>query len=147
MFGVGGALHPSGGCIDCRNVLGSGNGNGTTGPTSLGPETAHGACASPASAFATRCGFSALAGALGIRAIWLVREDRWEDCQRSSGGCLIRVGCAVATNAASGRHSDWCLPWSEAQPMALTADPKYRGGNYPIDDSPAAGLGSPAQSR
>lgn len=42
--------------------------------------------------------------------------------------------------AVGGRHSAWCIGWSEAQRQAIYADPKWRGGNYPPDDPPVAGL-------
>jgi homoserine O-acetyltransferase len=49
---------------------------------------------------------------------------------------------SIAVIAASARHSAWCLAWSEAQRLALRADPKFRDGAYPRDDAPAAGLGA-----
>ena len=47
---------------------------------------------------------------------------------------------AVASIAASGRHSSWCIAWSEAQRLALMADPKFNHGNYLATDPPLAGL-------
>ncbi len=47
---------------------------------------------------------------------------------------------AVVSLAASGRHSAWCAAWSEAQRLALAADPKFRDGNYDPADPPRAGL-------
>ncbi len=42
--------------------------------------------------------------------------------------------------AIGGRHSAWCIGWSEAQRQALYADPRWQDGRYDPDDPPAAGL-------
>ena len=39
-----------------------------------------------------------------------------------------------------GRHSAWCIGWSEAQRQAIYADPRWQDGRYDPDDPPAAGL-------
>ena len=39
-----------------------------------------------------------------------------------------------------GRHSAWCIAWSEAQRQAIFADPAWRGGLYPPGEGPATGL-------
>lgn len=41
-----------------------------------------------------------------------------------------------------GRHSAWCIGWSEAQRQAIYADPKWQDGRYDPEDPPAAGLAS-----
>jgi homoserine O-acetyltransferase len=43
--------------------------------------------------------------------------------------------------AVGGRHSAWCISWSEAQRHAIKSDPRWRGGHYDPDDQPDAGLG------
>ncbi len=45
-----------------------------------------------------------------------------------------------------GRHSSWCIGWSEAQRQAIYADPKWRGGHYDPDDPPEAGLAAARMS-
>ncbi len=47
---------------------------------------------------------------------------------------------ALAPVAVGGRHSAWCIGWSEAQRQAIYADPKWQGGRYDPGDPPAAGL-------
>jgi homoserine O-acetyltransferase len=42
--------------------------------------------------------------------------------------------------AVGGRHSAWCIAWSEAQRHAIRSDPRWRGGDYHADDQPADGL-------
>ena len=47
---------------------------------------------------------------------------------------------AIAPVAVGGRHSAWCIGWSEAQRQAIYADPLWQGGRYARDVPPAAGL-------
>ncbi len=47
---------------------------------------------------------------------------------------------ALAVVAVGGRHSPWCIGWSEAQRQAIYADPNWNGGYYAPDAPPAAGL-------
>jgi homoserine O-acetyltransferase len=42
--------------------------------------------------------------------------------------------------AVGGRHTAWQIGWSETQRQAIYADPKWRGGDYPLDDPPTSGL-------
>ncbi len=42
--------------------------------------------------------------------------------------------------AVGGRHSAWCIGWSEAQRQAIYADPLWRAGRYDAAQPPAAGL-------
>ena len=39
-----------------------------------------------------------------------------------------------------GRHSPWCVAWSEAQRQAIYADPDWRDGCYDADRPPSGGL-------
>ncbi len=54
------------------------------------------------------------------------------------------VESAVLLSSA-GRHSSWCIAASEAQRQAILADSRWRGGDYPADDPPAAGLSAARQ--
>ena len=83
----------------------------------------------------------ALADALGVRGIELVVGGSMGGLQALEWALLDpdRVQ-AVARIAASGRHSARCVLWSEAQRLALAADPKFRQGEYDPADPPIAGL-------
>ena len=48
-------------------------------------------------------------------------------------GSLVPLGVG-------GRHSAWCIGWSEAQRQAIFGDPKWRGGDYEPDGQPETGL-------
>ena len=42
--------------------------------------------------------------------------------------------------AVGGRHSAWCIGWSEAQRQAIYADPAWKEGRYAPENPPAGGL-------
>lgn len=42
--------------------------------------------------------------------------------------------------AVGGRHSPWCISWSEAQRQAIRSDPRWLGGRYRADEPPVDGL-------
>lgn len=50
-------------------------------------------------------------------------------------GSFVR---SIIPVAVGGRHSSWCIGFSEAQRQAIYADPKWNGGHYV--EQPAAGL-------
>ncbi|WP_456428165.1 homoserine O-acetyltransferase MetX [Rhodocaloribacter sp.] len=47
---------------------------------------------------------------------------------------------ALAPIAVGGRHSAWCIAWTEAQRQAIFADPRWKDGRYPPDAPPVQGL-------
>ena len=47
---------------------------------------------------------------------------------------------ALVPIAVGGRHSAWCIAWSEAQRQAIYCDPNYNGGDYSDDARPELGL-------
>ena len=47
---------------------------------------------------------------------------------------------SIVPIAVGGRHSAWCIGWSEAQRQAIYADPAWNGGRYRPEAPPAAGL-------
>ncbi|MDJ0927250.1 MAG: homoserine O-acetyltransferase [Gammaproteobacteria bacterium] len=42
--------------------------------------------------------------------------------------------------AVGGRHSAWCIGWSEAQRRAIVSDSRWRDGLYDVNDPPVDGL-------
>ena len=52
-------------------------------------------------------------------------------------GDFIRT---IVPIAVGGRHSAWCIAWSEAQRQAIYADPAWKEGRYREDEPPAGGL-------
>ncbi len=141
LLGPGRAFDPDRDFVVCSNVLGSCY--GTTGP------------ASPRPGGASRWGGdfpavtvrdivrvqAALLDALGVRRLRLVVGGSLGGMQVLEWALLFpeRVD-AIAPIAVSARHSAWCIGLSEAQRQAIYADPRWRGGRYPPDDGPTAGL-------
>jgi homoserine O-acetyltransferase len=139
LFGVGRALDPERDFIVCSNVLGGCY--GTTGPATRDAVGRRLGTRFPKVTIRDQVRAQiALVDALGIRGIRLVIGGSMGGLQALEWPLLDnRVG-AVATIAASGRHSAWCIAWSEAQRLALAADPRFRGGDYADDAYPEAGL-------
>ncbi len=61
----------------------------------------------------------------------------WAFETTAEGAPFVR---AISPIASSGRHSAWCIGWSEAQRLAIYADPRWNGGDYDDDAPPDAGL-------
>jgi homoserine O-acetyltransferase len=141
LLGPGRALDPERDFVVCSNVLGSCY--GTTGPTSLRPGS-HGPWGADFPAVTVRDIVrvqAALLDALGVRRLRLVVGGSLGGMQVLEWALLYpeRVD-AIAPIGVSARHSAWCIALSEAQRQAIYADPRWRGGRYPPDDGPAAGL-------
>jgi homoserine O-acetyltransferase/O-succinyltransferase len=140
LFGPGRALDPEKHFIVCSNVLGGCY--GTTGPASVAPDWRLWGARFPRITVRDQVRLQmALADRLGIRGIRFVIGGSLGGLQALEWALLDpeRVG-AVVSIAASGRHSAWCAAWSEAQRLALAADPKFRAGHYDPADPPRAGL-------
>jgi homoserine O-acetyltransferase len=140
LFGRGRTLDPDKHFIVCSNALGSCY--GSTGPTSVAPDGRPWGARFPRISIRDQVRAQiALADELGIARIRFViggsmgglQALEWalQDPERTE---------AVVCVAASGRHSPWCLVWSEAQRLALRTDPRFRNGDYPADDPPVDGL-------
>lgn len=140
LFGPGRALDPEKHFIVCSNVLGGCY--GTTGPTSLAPDGVRWGARFPTVTVRDQVRLQmALADRLGIRGIRFVIGGSMGGLQALEWAVLDpqRVG-AVVSIGASGRHSAWCAAWSEAQRLALAADPKFQDGRYDPADPPRSGL-------
>ncbi len=140
LFGPGRALDPEKYFIVCSNVLGGCY--GSTGPASIAPDGHLWGARFPRITVRDQVRLQmALADRLGIRGIRFVIGGSLGGLQALEWALLDpeRVG-AVVSIAASGRHSAWCTAWSEAQRLAVAADPKFRAGHYDPADPPRAGL-------
>ena len=47
---------------------------------------------------------------------------------------------ALVPIGVGGRHSAWCIGWSEAQRQAIYQDPAWNNGSYPPGEGPSEGL-------
>jgi len=141
LLGPGRALDPDRDFVVCSNVLGGCY--GTTGPTSLRPggQRRWGGDFPAVTVRDIVRAQAALLDGLGVRRLRLVVGGSLGGMQALEWALLFpdRVD-AIAPIAVSARHSAWCIGLSEAQRQAIYADPRWRGGHYPPDDGPAAGL-------
>lgn len=141
LLGAGKALDPNRDFIICSNILGSCY--GTIGPTSINPETG--------------MVYAASFPSITIRDIVRLQNELMEILEIQSlqlviGGSLGGMQVlewallypekvqAIASIAVSGRHSPWCIGFSEAQRQAIYTDPQWQGGNYTADKQPSQGL-------
>lgn len=141
LLGPGHTLDPTQDFIVCSNILGSCY--GTTGPTSLNPET--GQPYGPIFPAITvrdmvRVQAKLLEG-LGVQSLRLAIGGSLGGMQVLEWGALYgdRVQ-SLAVIAAPGRYSPWCIGLSEAQRQAIYTDPRWQGGHYAPDDPPVQGL-------
>jgi homoserine O-acetyltransferase len=139
LFGPARALDPERDFIVCANVLGGCY--GSTGPTSVAPDGRRYGARFPRITVRDQVRAQiVLLNALGVRGIRLVIGGSMGGLQALEWALLDQRVAAVATIAASGRHSSWCIAWSEAQRQALAADPRFADGHYDPSDPPLAGL-------
>jgi homoserine O-acetyltransferase len=140
LFGAGRSLDPGRQFIVCSNVLGGCY--GSSGPLTLAPDgQPWGGCFPRITIRDQVRAQMALADALGVRRIRYVIGGSMGGLQALEWALLDpqRVA-AVVSIAAAGRHSAWCVVWSEAQRLALASDPKFKNGHYHPADPPLAGL-------
>ncbi|UBF30334.1 homoserine O-acetyltransferase (plasmid) [Kovacikia minuta CCNUW1] len=141
LLGSGRSLDPDLDFVVCSNILGSCY--GTTGPTSINPETgvAYGTTF-PAITIRDMVRLQAvLLEALGVRSLQLVVGGSLGGMQVLEWALLYpnRVQ-AIAVIGTSGRHSAWCIGLSEAQRQAIFADPNWQNGDYKPNQTPDRGL-------
>ncbi len=141
LLGSGRALDPGEDFIVCSNILGSCY--GTTGPTSSIPGSSrpYGPDFPDVTVRDMVRLQARLLDALGVRRIRLVIGGSLGGMQALEWAAMYPdLVDAIAALATSGRHSAWCIGLSEAQRAAILADAGFRGGRYPPDRPPAAGL-------
>jgi homoserine O-acetyltransferase/O-succinyltransferase len=141
LFGLGKAFDSHQDFIVCSNILGSCY--GTTGATSINPKTEIPYGVSfPGITIRDMVHLQAkLVEYLGIKSLRLVIGGSLGGMQVLEWAVLYPEKVrSLASIAAPGRHSAWCIGLSEAQRQAIYADPSWQGGNYTVDKPPAQGL-------
>ncbi len=141
LMGLGKALDPMRDFIVCSNVLGGCY--GSTGPTSLSPETGrrYGADFPAVTVRDLVAVQAALLDELGVTVLDLVLGGSLGGMQVLEWAALyperVRAAAAISVGA---RQSPWCIGLSEAQRQAIYADAHWQGGTYDPAQPPAAGL-------
>ncbi|EQD53119.1 homoserine O-acetyltransferase, partial [mine drainage metagenome] len=141
LIGTGCALDPTRDYILCTNVLGSCY--GTTGPATINPKTGQRyGSGFPAISVADMVRLQRqLVDTLGIERLALVIGGSLGGMQALEWGAQAGHRVAALTVIASTvRQSAWAIAFSEAQRMAILADPRWRGGDFPPHDPPLEGL-------
>ena len=140
-IGPGKALDTDKFFVVCANVIGSPY--GTLSPISINPATgkSYGDTLPQASVRDTVRLHKILFDSLGVRKIAFVIGG-------SMGGMQALEWAYYGTDyvqgivpiAVGGRHSSWCIAWSEAQRQAIYADPNWKDGSYEPHEPPQNGL-------
>ncbi len=140
LVGPGRALDTDRFWVVCLNAIGSPY--GTLSPATPHPHTGApwgGAFPAVTIRDTVRLHRQALEG-LGVRGVALAIGGSMGAMHALEWGFERDFVRAIAPIAVGGRHSAWCIGWSEAQRQAIYADARWRGGHYPEGDGPAAGL-------
>ncbi|KJE89257.1 homoserine O-acetyltransferase [Capsaspora owczarzaki ATCC 30864] len=142
ILGEGKPLDTSVYFVICANVLGSPY--GTASPLTINPDTQqpYGAAFPHVTIRDTvRLHRRLVQEALGVQRIFAVVGASLGGMQALEWGYFgTTVVAHLVLIACCGRQSAWCIGWSETQRQAIINDPKWRNGNYPLDDPPAQGL-------
>ncbi len=140
LFGPGRALDPERYFIICPNVIGSPY--GTVSPVTTDPATGrpYGADFPEVTVRDTVRIHRRLADHLGVRKVALVIGGSMGGMQVLEWAFFGDYVGRLAPIAVGGRHSAWCIGWSEAQRQAIYADARWNGGRYDPEDPPDAGL-------
>ncbi len=140
LLGPGKALDTDRYYVVCSNVLGSCY--GTTGPTSLDPESGE--------PYRSRFPAVTVRDAVRLQRI-LLDYLGIEGLEFAIGGSMggmqvlewafegdfVRSLIPIGVGA---HHSAWCIGWSETQRQAIYADPNWNDGDYKAHQAPEAGL-------
>ena len=141
IIGTGRAFDPAHDFIVCANILGSCY--GTTGPATLKPgEQQRYRADFPDISVRDMVNLErVLLDELGIDRLEVVTGPSLGGMQALEWAAMYpeRVGSVVPIGV-GGQHSAWCIGVSEAQRMAIQADPNWNGGYYSEDSPPEAGL-------
>ena len=140
LIGPGLALDTDHYFVVCANVIGSPY--GTVSPLTISPETGrpYGGSFPIPTIRDTIALHRALLDRIGVRQLALVIGGSLGGMQTlewATQGTYVR---AIVPIGVGGRHSAWCIAWSEAQRQAIYRDPRWSGGHYAPDSAPEDGL-------
>ncbi len=124
----------------CANVIGSPY--GTLSPTTSDPATgrAYGADFPSATVRDTVALHKQLLDSLGVRQVAFAIGGSLGGMQALEWAFFGDYVCGIVPIAVGGRHSAWCIGWSETQRQAIYRDPRWQNGRYDPDSPPHGGL-------
>lgn len=140
LLGPGRALDTDRYFVVCANVIGSPY--GTASPSTINADTGEPwGHAFPATTVRDTVALHrALLEALGINQVLFAIGGSLGGMQAlewAFHGDYVR---GIVPIGVGGRHSAWCIGWSETQRQAIYNDPRWQGGRYGPEDPPAGGL-------
>ncbi len=140
LIGPGRALDTDRFFVVCANVLGSPY--GTASPLTTNPATGapYGPDFPDVTIRDTVALHRALLDRLGVRQVAAAIGGSMGGMQVLEWAFYDDFVRALVPIAVGGRHSAWCIGWSEAQRQAIYADPNWQDGRYDPANPPEAGL-------
>ena len=140
MVGPGRVLDTERFQVMCVNVIGSPY--GTVSPVSTRPDTGtrYGADFPAATIRDTVALHRLFLDQLGVRRVAMAIGGSMGGMQVLEWGFHGDFVGALVPIGVGGRHSAWCIGWSEAQRQAIYADSGWQDGRYAPDEQPEAGL-------
>ncbi len=140
LLGPGKALDTDRYFVVAANVIGSPY--GTVSPLTVNPDTGapYGASFPQATIRDTVALHKLLLDHLGVNQLAMAIGGSMGGMQVLEWGYYGDYTRALVPVAVGGRHSAWCIAWSEAQRQAIYADPNWKGGHYEPGEEPRAGL-------
>ncbi len=126
--------------VICANVIGSPY--GTVSPLSMNPESGerYGPDFPVPTLRDTVALHKLLLEALGVRQVAFAIGGSLGGMQVLEWAFYGDFVRALVPIGVGGRHSAWCIAWSEAQREAIRHDPAWSQGRYPESGGPASGL-------
>ncbi len=126
--------------VVCANVLGSPYGSAS--PLSVDPETGrpYGPRFPKVSIRDTVTAHRVLLDHLGVRRVVAAIGASMGGMQVLEWAFQDDIVQSLVPIAVGGRHSAWCISWSEAQRQAIYTDANWMGGDYDPAAQPEAGL-------
>ena len=139
-LGPGGALDTEHYFIVCTNIIGSPY--GTVSPLTIDPATGqpYGVDFPRVTIRDTVALHKQLLDRLGVRQIAFTIGGSMGGMQALEWAFYGDFVRGLVPIGIGGRHSAWCIGWSEAQRQAIYADSRWKEGRYDPDDPPSAGL-------
>lgn len=140
LLGPGRALDTDRYFVLCANVMGSPY--GTVSPVSTNPDTGEpwGQSFPATTVRDTVALHRALLEALGVNQVAFAIGGSLGGMQALEWAFHGDYVGGIVPIGVGGRHSAWCIGWSEAQRQAIYNDPLWQGGHYEPDNPPAGGL-------
>jgi homoserine O-acetyltransferase/O-succinyltransferase len=140
LFGPGKAFDTERDFIVCANVLGSPYGSAS--PITSNPATGmpYGADFPVPTIRDTVALHRLLLERLGVRGVRFAIGGSMGGMQALEWAFHRDFVRGIVPIGVGGRHSAWCIAWSEAQRQAIFADPAWRAGRYDAGNGPAKGL-------